>query len=406
MSCTKKLVMRKYYCLVLLIVISFSCVRDVKKRNLTADTFIFIDRDEINREVMEKASTYIESVQYIPLETNNENIIGNVTKMILSSNYIHIYDSQTNNVYQFDYKGKFVRKIGATGNGPNEYVRISTFSVNPKTGDIAIYCEIKQSIIEFTSEGLPISERKLGFVCSDFIHYKDGYMFYGGRFPNQNIFKDIFPEQYRLVNIDADNEIVEKYLPTTYKEELLRTAITSERNCLYYTHDNELRLFEKSNGLIYDVNNNMKSIYVVDFYKYTIPVAFFYDPDIGEKDIQRIEKSDCCYLSSFFETDNYIYLSYVVNSYNKMISQCIYLKGSAEAVNIGPVWVNDIENIAMPTIIASFNNTLIGYYEAYELKTMIDSNTKELTPKITELGKIVKESDNPIISIIKLRDIS
>ena len=89
-----------------------------------------------------------------------------------------------------------------------------------------------------------------------------------------------------------------------------------------------------------------------------------------------------------------------------MISQCIYLKGSAEAVNIGPVWVNDIENIAMPTIIASFNNTLIGYYEAYELKTMIDSNTKELTPKITELGKIVKESDNPIISIIKLRDIS
>ncbi|WP_313381512.1 6-bladed beta-propeller [Proteiniphilum saccharofermentans] len=398
--------MRKYYCLVLLIVISFSCVGDVKKRNLTADTFISIDRDEINVEVMEKASTYVETVQYIPLETNNQNIIGNVTKIILSSNYIHIYDSQTNNVYQFDYKGKFVRKIGTTGNGPNEYVRISTFSVNPKTGNIAIYCEIKQSIIEFTSEGLPISEKKLGFVCSDFIHYKDGYMFYGGRFPNQNIFKDIFPEQYRLVNIGADDEIVEKYLPTTYNEELLRTAITSERNCLYYTHDNELRLLEKSNGLVYDVNNNMKSIYIVDFYKYTIPVSFFYDSDIGEKDIQRIEKSDCCYLSSFFETDNYIYLSYVVNGYNKMISQCMYLKGNAESINIGPVWVNDIDNIAMPTIITTFNNSLVGYYEAYELKTMIDSNTKELTPKITELGKIVKESDNPIISIIKLRDIS
>ncbi len=383
-----------------------SCDKGDVRREVTADTFIFIDREEINIEVMEKASTYIEAVQYIPLETNNQNIIGNVTKIILSSNYIHIYDSQTNNVYQFDYKGKFVRKIGTTGNGPNEYVRISTFSVNPKTGNIAIYCEIKQSIIEFTSEGLPISDRKLGFVCSDFIYYEDGYMFYGGRFPNQNIFKDIFPEQYRLVNIGADNEIVEKYLPTTYNEELLRTAITSERNCLYYTHDNELRLLEKSNGLVYDVNNNMKSIYVVDFYKYTIPVSFFYDSDIGEKDIQCIEKSDCCYLSSFFETDNYIYLSYVVNGYNKMISQCMYLKGNAKSVNIGPIWVNDIDNIAMPTIITSFNNSLVGYYEAYELKTMIDSNTKELISKITELGEIVKESDNPIISIIKLRDIS
>ena len=397
--------MRKYYFLVLFIVVGLSCGGDIKKHNLTADTFIFINRDEINIEVMEKASSYIESVQYIPLETNNKNIIGNVSKIILSSNYIYIHDSQTNNIYQFDYKGKFVRNIGTTGNGPNEYVRISTFSVNSETGNLAIYCEIKQSIIEFTSEGLPISERKLGFVCSDFIHYEDGYMFYGGRYPNQFIFKDSFPKQYRLFSIGSDYEINEKYLPTTYNEELLRTAITSESNCLYYTHDNELRLLEKSNGLIYDVNNNMKPIYMVDFYKYTIPVAFFYDSEISSEDIQRIEKSDYCYLSSFFETDNYIYLSYVVNGFNKMISQSLFIKGSAEAVNIGPVWVNDIDNIAMPTIIASFNNTLVGYYEAYELRTMIDSNKKELTPKITELGKIVNESDNPIISIIKFRDI-
>ncbi|RNC66096.1 hypothetical protein [Proteiniphilum sp. X52] len=73
--------MRKYYYLVLLIVIGFSCVGDVKKRNLTADTFIFIDRDEINREVMLKASTYIESVQYIPLETNQDNLISNSLKI-------------------------------------------------------------------------------------------------------------------------------------------------------------------------------------------------------------------------------------------------------------------------------------------------------------------------------------
>ena len=398
--------MKKYFYLSLLIVTSFSCDKDIKKRNLTADTVISIDRDKINKEVMNKASTYIETIQYIPLETNSDNIIGNITKIILSSKYIHIYDSQTNNVYQFDYKGKFVRKIGSKGSGPNEYVRISTFSVDPNTEDIAIYCEIRQSIIEFTSEGLPISERKLGFICSDFIHYEDGYMFYGGRMPNQNIFKDTFPEQYRLVFIGANNEIIEKYLPTKYNEELLKTAITYEGNCLYYTHNKKLRLLERSNGLVYDINYNMKSIYVVDFYKYTIPVSFFYDSNIGEKDIKRIEKSDCCYLSSFVETDNYIYLSYVVNAHNKMIGQCMYLKGSAESVNIGPVWVNDIDNIAMPTIMASFNNTLIGYHEAYELKTMIDSNTNELTPKIIELGKIVKESDNPIISIIKLKDVS
>lgn len=404
MSCIKNARMKKYYYFVLLIIISTSCISDVTKRELTADTSIYIDRDKIKTEVMKKASIYVEDVQYIPLETNNENLIGDVTKVILSSNFIHIYDYLSDNIYQFDYNGKYIRKIGSRGNGPNEYMRITSFSVNQDTEDIAIYCEIKQSIIEFTSDGQIISENKLGFLCNDLIHYEDGFMLYGGRLPNEYIFNETFPKQKRLIKIDSEYEIVETYLPTVYNAELLQTTITSERNCLYYTTDNQLRLLEKPNGLVYDVNENMEPVYIVDFYKYTIPLSFFYDQIISKKEIQSLKNGDYCYLSSFYETDDYIYLSYVVNSYDRMISQCFYVKGNKESINIGPVWVNDMDNIAMPTIISSFDNTLVGYYDAYEMRVMIDSKSNELTPKISELSKILEKSDNPILSIIKLRD--
>ncbi len=398
--------MKKFFYLILLILICLSCKRGFEKLDYNADTFISIDRDKINRKIMNQASTLIETIQYIPLETNNDNLVGSITKLILSPDYIHIHDYHSNNLYQFDYEGNFVRKIGTQGKGPKDYTQIETFSIDQNTGNIAIYCSIKQSIIEFTSRGIPISEKKLGFLCTDFIYHEDGFMFYGGRSSNENIFNDIFPKYYRLIKINSNNEIIEKHLPTRYNEVLLKTVLASEKNCLYYTNDNTLRLLERPNGLVYEISDTINSIYAVDFYKYTIPVVFFYDSNISEKDIRNIEKSDCCYLSSLVETDNYIYMTYVVNRYNRMISQCIYLKESDESVNIGPVWLNDIDKIAMPTIMTSYKNSLIGYYEADELKLMIDTNTNKLTQTITEIGMELKDSDNPIVCIIKLKDVS
>ena len=391
-----------YFQCICIVIISISCSQG-EKRILNADTIIYVNHENINEEVMKHASNYIEDVQYIPLETSETNLIGNLSKVILSTKYIHIHDNQTNNLYQFDYDGKYVRKVGNEGNGPNEYIKISTFSINPETENIAIYCEVKQSIIEFTHEGLPISEERVGFVCNDFMYYKNDYLFYGGRSWNKNIFKNTFPEQYRLV-LWGKNEIKENYLPFKYNESLYRTSIASGNNSLY-TY-NKTRLIEKCTGIVYELDNDISPVYAIDFGKYTIREDFYSDRNINDNSIQRIEKSDYCLLSSLFETDNYVYIYYIVSMYSKyrMIFSCIYSKKINELVNIGPLWVNDIDNISMPKVITSYNNNLIGYFDSDNLKTMLVTNKNPLTPRMEELKETVDDFDNPIICIIKLKD--
>jgi hypothetical protein len=372
------------------------------ERSINADTVIPINHENINKEDIEHASKYVEEIQYVPLETNETNIIGDVTKVVFSQKHIYIYDRQTNNLYQFDREGNYIRKIATMGSGPMEYMRIVSFSVDPETEHIAIYCEIKQSIIEFTSEGLPVAEEKIGFVTTDFIHYNDSYLFYGGRMPNETIFKSTYPEQYRLAVMDKNN-VKEKYLPFQYNACLLNTPIASDKNCLY-PYNGATRLIEKCTGIIYEVNDTISPVYAIDFGRYTIPVDFYANSvNMNDEKIQKIENGNYCCLSSLFETEDYLYIYYSVFHYDRLICSCIYSKKDNKSINIGPLWINDIDNIAMPDMVSTYNNCFIGYYQASELDMMLSTNKNPLSPKMEEMSKTIKDSDNPIICIVKLR---
>jgi len=66
---------------------------------------------------------FIESVKYIPLETNNSCLIADASFVSLYDEFILVADSK-HNVFLFDLNGKFIRKIGIKGKGPGEYQTI------------------------------------------------------------------------------------------------------------------------------------------------------------------------------------------------------------------------------------------------------------------------------------------
>ena len=72
-----------------------------------------------------KLSLIADSLVYIPLETQNDLLIGQITKLSVSDNYLYVLDEITSNVFCFTHDGKFVRKIGNRGVGPGEYVEIN-----------------------------------------------------------------------------------------------------------------------------------------------------------------------------------------------------------------------------------------------------------------------------------------
>ena len=118
----------------------------------------------------------IESIEYIPLETKDECVIGTISRNFhfeISDNYILVQCSNSGRFYLFNRKGRFIAQISDIGEGPGEYLRttkpyfideenkqILLFALNP---DRYIYYDMTGKHIKTVhSENKDISERTGG----------------------------------------------------------------------------------------------------------------------------------------------------------------------------------------------------------------------------------------------------
>ena len=80
-----------------------------------------------------KLSEQITDVKYIPLETNDNCLIGQWIKVAFWDNDIYVWDHDaTKRVYRFSKEGKFLNSIGRVGQVPCEYL-------DPTDNRIAVY---------------------------------------------------------------------------------------------------------------------------------------------------------------------------------------------------------------------------------------------------------------------------
>ena len=79
------------------------------------------------------------SIQYIPLETTDSCLISNLLNLQVTTDYMFMYNGKTEEVLQFDRKGKFIRRVGRQGNGPGEYSMISELAVDNSNKELSIF---------------------------------------------------------------------------------------------------------------------------------------------------------------------------------------------------------------------------------------------------------------------------
>lgn len=68
-----------------------------------------------------KVSEYASSIEYIPLETTDDCLIGDEFSLIVASQDIFVHHFLEKKIYRFDKSGKFLNFIGKRGQGPGEY---------------------------------------------------------------------------------------------------------------------------------------------------------------------------------------------------------------------------------------------------------------------------------------------
>ena len=120
--------------------IFFSCSANLsqtiekKEKGLVID----IDNAKINIDDEFLYSSKFKSIKTIALETNELCLIGFINKIRVYGDYIIILDSDiAKSILIFDTNGRFIRKIGSIGQGPDEYTDPFDYAVDIE--EMAIY---------------------------------------------------------------------------------------------------------------------------------------------------------------------------------------------------------------------------------------------------------------------------
>ena len=150
---------KSYICVFLsslIISVLLSCNRDNNARNKHVKgseeiEHIIIDLD---KNIQVSFDSLISKVEFIKLETNDQNIIGRISQVFFVDSSIIVVDSEnTKSITVFDSKGKFKHKIGNIGNGPEEFVEISNVTIVPEKNLVCVLDRPQRKILYFDLEG-------------------------------------------------------------------------------------------------------------------------------------------------------------------------------------------------------------------------------------------------------------
>lgn len=120
-----------------------------------------------NTELMLADTSIVSSSRIIPLETTDDCLIREINRILLPEDKLVIFDDKGDCVYLFDKNGKFIKKIGERGEGPQEYNQISDITIFPTMKCIAILCDRPYKIMFFDFSGIFLNEVSFEKYYSD-----------------------------------------------------------------------------------------------------------------------------------------------------------------------------------------------------------------------------------------------
>lgn len=344
--------------------------------------------------------TFIDTVEYIPLETNDSILVGKIGQLYQWKDKFYIHDKTSDVVFIFDRRGRFCRKISAVGRGPQEYVRIDAFHFSPYTEKIYIYCAYSQKFLQYDSEGNYETTFPCRYRLYDVVVFSpDTLLMYGGRGYNERFYKDIFPEQYRLVLATKNSAVVNQHLKGRYEKIFNRFAGSSTG---FFNLGETVSLLETFGNTIYEIDRggNMVPRYYIDFGNFQLPVDLNTPAEEATEILPLLRKNSYALIRDLIEVKDILYIKYAYEGY---INKALYYKNSGNLINFGMVWGNPGDCLPLPDFFSAYGDFFVGALESHFIKRYAD-NIAEMPEKIRELAASLTEMDNPCIVKIRFKE--
>ena len=341
---------------------------------------------------------HVDSIRIIPIETTNEALIGQISKLCIVNDTLFISDyAKAKSIFAFDMQGRFLYKINKSGQGPGEYRRLNMVHINDST--ITINDWLSWKIIQYDLRGNLLFETRANPVPSDFIEMNNREMlFYYASYRKKNT-------PYQLVFTDSALQ---------WKETAMPHLNDRDKGVVY-----GISLFQKSrDGNILFQKMLSDTIFQIGLDKRIKPkfhLGFHAPDEISEfmektKDfeIKKYFESEMKLTTTvaFFELDDMYSVHY--RNVDKMFISIIQKDGYKIARSLAGE--NGKEMFAqVPFQIAGHHqNSLLGYFDAGFFNYISKKNLEYMYSILDEKGgneiKALKNTDkNPVVVILYLK---
>ena len=341
-------------------------------------------------------SEYFESIEYIPLETNDECLIGDKPSLYMTDEFIVTIASKKCLVFDRQ-TGKFIRRIGVEGRGANEYSRIPHgIIVNEQEKTISMgqgnrlieYSLVDGAVISSSTQIPPLVASKIAYITKD--SWAMSFLNLTGNIPNQMLFFD----RERVVD-SIPNRCL--FVPKTRHIDINMSEI------LFYRYNNNVYYKYFLNDTIFKiVDRALQPAWVFEMRRSShVLQQFRDDPPALSK-----ESEDYHLVNSLLETDEYMFLRTVYQNKNHAF---IFDKKQRQVKGLeNRGFVNDIDGgLTFWPAFTNQNQDLIQLHDAYSFKKNINEKglSEQNVQNVAELQKLQKlvaqldDEDNPVVVI-------
>jgi len=357
-------------------------------------------------------SELFDSLWYVPLETNDNCLVGSITKVLFTDEEFIVVDRKTKRILRFSADGDFLNHIGDVGRGPREYVVIGDMECHGKGDNGHLYIGTFDKLLHYRLNGafvesIPLIGRQ-EYIIIDTSSIAVAQDISSGNAP------------YRLVIQNFRGDTLQKF-PNYLKFERPKTTISNGvlvskfsryKGEIYYK-------FPYSDTVFLINGNKLEPRYIIDLGKFKRP-----DDWIPEKGLHPVEdySKHGFYQFSFDvqEMDKYLYIKIFSTGrfggremsffYDKSIDSTIFIK---PAKVMGKVYITGFENDfdggqpLMPEWISgeytigkfSYINSTVEYPEIIRDKF----KSKTIRAQMENVIKNHHENDNPVLIVARNR---
>jgi hypothetical protein len=329
-------------------------------------------------------------LEFIPLETTNESLIGTITDIQSDGDTLFIADFLNQKAVSiFTKNGKYLHTISRLGKGPQEYLSCFDFQVDNNNNIIYILDGNNGYILGYDYEGNFIEKIQLPlsyvnhFILSDHgtIYLDCGYR------PNDSD----GDEWHNIIEIDKlSGDIIHSYFP--YNPELFQLRIKRK---LLSKSDTNIYTWELLGQQVYRIErDSLSTVYTLSEDIETLCPSYFYGYTHGRF---REEFAENGYrsINGFLEFKEWFYAgimegNYIIHNFvNKFNGQSFF---DVSYMNINS---SQAAIILPPQLFKIDEHTLCAYCSPIMVKHM------DMVPE--DLKNSLDESDNPVVILYSLR---